>query len=83
MFYRRDLIEHLDWLAESKYLEEFCDQALVCITMTAYGHGGTFLKYGSCWMAADHFVVRYGLGDFVDLLREEDPFVADETGGTR
>jgi hypothetical protein len=26
MFYRRDLIEHFDWLAESKYLEEFCDQ---------------------------------------------------------
>ena len=34
VFYRRDLIEHFDWLAESKYLEEFCDEALVAVSMT-------------------------------------------------
>lgn len=73
MFYRRDLIEHFEWLAESRYLEEFCDEALVAITMTAYGHGRDFVKWGySTYMAADHFVARYGLQVFVDRVREED-----------
>lgn len=73
MFYRRDLVEHFDWLAESEYLEEFCDEALVAVSMTAYGHGRDFVRFGTAWMAADHFVDRYGLRDFVDRLRQEDP----------
>jgi len=73
MIYRRDLIEHFDWLAESKYLEEFCDEALVAVFMTAYGHGSDFVKFGGASMAADHFVARYGLRDFVDRAQEEDP----------
>lgn len=73
MFYRRDLIAYFDWLAESRYMEEFCDEALVAITMTAYGHGGDFVRWGAgAYMAADHFVARYGLGDFVDRVRDED-----------
>jgi hypothetical protein len=73
MFYRRDLIEHFDWLAESRYLEEFCDEALVAITMTAYGHGGDYVKWGrNTYMAAGHFVARYGLQAFVERVREED-----------
>lgn len=83
VFYRRDLIEHFDWLAESKYLEEFCDEAFVAVSMTAYGHGRDFVKFGGCWMAADHFVDRYGLGDFVDRLREEDPMCPGSQGGVR
>jgi hypothetical protein len=72
MFYRRDLIDHFDWLAESEFLEEFCDEALVAVSMTAYGHGKEFVKFGPTWMSAEHFVARYGLRDFVDRVREED-----------
>ncbi|MBS1862405.1 MAG: hypothetical protein JSS68_11920 [Actinobacteria bacterium] len=73
MFYRQDLIDHFDWLADSRYLEEFCDEALVAISMTAYGYGNVFVKFGpNTWMAADHFVARYGLTEFVDRVRETD-----------
>jgi hypothetical protein len=82
MIYRRDLIEHFDWLAESKYLEEFCDQALVAISMTAYGHGGDFVKFGAAtWMAADHFVDRYGLTEFVRRVHEDEPLILQMNRG--
>lgn len=83
MIYRRDLIEHFDWLAESEYLEEFCDEALVAISMTVYGHGRDFVKFGPAWMAADHFVDRYGLRDFVDRVHEEEPLTCEMNRGTR
>jgi hypothetical protein len=81
MIYRRDLIEYFDWLAESRYLEEFCDEAMVAVYMTAYGHGRDFVRFGpGTWMAADHFVDRYGLRPFVDRAREEDHLLHENEG---
>jgi hypothetical protein len=44
MIYRGDLIEHYDWLAGSRYLDEFLDESVGAIAMTAHGHGGAWVR---------------------------------------
>ena len=79
MIYRRDLIDHFDWLADSRYLEEFCDESVVAIAMTAHGHGKDWVKWGGAtWMTPEHFVDRYGLRIFVDRVREEDVLLSPD-----
>lgn len=70
MVYRRDLVEHFEWLAGSKYLDEVIDEALVAIAFTAYDHDWDMLQNGA-WMSAGGIVERFGLEKFVDRLREE------------
>jgi hypothetical protein len=70
MVYRRDLVDHFEWLHGSKYLDEVLDEALVAIALTAYGHGGDLIQNGA-WMTADGVVERFGLEPFVERLREE------------
>jgi hypothetical protein len=83
MIYRRDLIDHFEWLAGSRYLEEFCDEALIAVAMTAYGHGDDWVKWGGPWMTAEHFVARYDLRVFVDRLRDEDELLSSEEEESR
>jgi hypothetical protein len=80
MIYRRDLIEHYDWLAGSKYLDGFLDESVVAIAMTAHGHGSDWVRYGASWMAAHAIVDKFELWGFVDRMREEDhlPWPKDE-----
>jgi hypothetical protein len=70
MVYRRDLIDHFEWLAGSRYLEEVLDEALVAIALTAYDHGGDLIQNGA-WQDARGVVERFGLEPFVDRLRSE------------
>lgn len=70
MVYRRDLIDHFQWLEGSEYLDEVLDEALVAIALTAYGHGQDLIQNGA-WMSAHSVVGRFGLESFVDKLREE------------
>jgi hypothetical protein len=72
MIYRRDLLAHYDWLAGSKYLDEFLDESVVAIAMTAHGHGGAWVRLGAAWMSADGIVWKFRLEPFVDRMREED-----------
>jgi hypothetical protein len=70
MIYRQDLVEHLKWLEGSEFLDAVIDEALVAISLTAYGHGGDWIQSGA-WMCAEHVVERLGLGSLVAQLRQE------------
>jgi hypothetical protein len=71
MVYRRDLISHFEWLAESKYLDEVLDEALVAIALTAHGHGWAMVETGAAWTPALCTVERFGLEGFVERARSE------------
>jgi hypothetical protein len=51
MIYRRDLIDHFQWLEGSEYLDEVLDEAVAAIVLTAYGHGRDWIQNGA-WMSA-------------------------------
>jgi hypothetical protein len=70
MIYRRDLVPHFSWLEGSRYFDEVIDEALVAIALTAYDHGRDLIQNGA-WQDANGVVERFGLGPFVDRLREE------------
>jgi hypothetical protein len=70
MIYRRDLIEHFEWLEDSKYLDEVLDEALIAIALTAYDHGSDWIRNGA-WMTADGVVERLQLEQFVERLQAE------------
>ncbi len=70
MIYRRDLIDHFDWLEGSKYFDEVIDEALVAIALTAYDHGDDLIRNGA-WQDARGVVERFGLEPFVERLRDE------------
>jgi hypothetical protein len=70
MIYRQDLVERLEWLEGSEFLDAVIDEALVAIALTAYGHGRDWIQSGA-WMSAEHVVERLGLGSLVAQLRRE------------
>ncbi len=71
MIYRRDLIDHFEWLEGSKYLDELLDEAVIAIAMTAYGHGGDLVQLGAAWMSANGIVWKFQLEKFVEKTRSE------------
>ncbi|MGC1165602.1 MAG: hypothetical protein WA862_05785 [Solirubrobacterales bacterium] len=70
MIYRRDLIDHFQWLAGSEYFDEVIDEALVAIALTGYDHGGDLIQNGA-WQNAKGVVARFELEAFVEQLRSE------------
>ena len=68
MIYRRDLIDHFQWLEGSKFFDEVIDEALVALT--GYDHGDDLIQNGA-WQDAEGVVERFGLEPFVDRLRSE------------
>ncbi|MBK5218250.1 MAG: hypothetical protein JJE35_00455 [Thermoleophilia bacterium] len=70
MIYRRDLVDHFEWLKGSKYFDEVIDEALAAITLTAYDHGADLIRNGA-WQDAKGVVERFDLEEFVDRLRAE------------
>lgn len=70
MIYRRDLIDHFNWLAGSKYFDEVLDEALVAIALTAYDHGWDLIQNGA-WQDAKGVVERFELEPYVEKLRGE------------
>lgn len=70
MIYRRDLIDHFQWLAGSEYFDEVIDEALAAIVLTAYDHGGDLIQNGA-WQCASGIVERFELEAFVEKLRGE------------
>jgi hypothetical protein len=72
MVFRRDLIEHFQWLEGSEYYDEVLDEALVAIAMHAYGHMGDMLCSGTgAWQSVDWVVQYFELWDFVAQVRAE------------
>ena len=70
MIYRRDLIDHFQWLEGSKFFDEVIDEALVAIALTGYDHGDDLIQNGA-WQDAEGVVARFGLEPFVERLRSE------------
>jgi hypothetical protein len=70
MIYRRDLVEHFDWLEGSKYFDDVIDEALAAIVLTAYDHGDDMIRNGA-WQDALGVVERFELQPFVERLRGE------------
>jgi hypothetical protein len=70
MIYRRDLIDHFEWLSGSKYFDEVIDEALVAIAFTAHGHGGDWIELGAAWMGAAAIIEKFELEEFVARARE-------------
>ena len=70
MIYRRDLIDHFQWLEGSEFLDEVIDEAIVAIALTGYDHGRDLIQNGA-WQSAKGVVERFGLEPFVERLRSE------------
>jgi len=70
MIYRRDLIDHFQWLEGSRFFDEVIDEAIVAIALTAYDHGRDLMQNGA-WASAGSIVERFGLESFVERLRNE------------
>jgi hypothetical protein len=70
MIYRRDLIDHFQWLDGSEFFDEVIDEAIVAIALTGYDHGGDLIQNGA-WQNAKGVVERFGLESFVERLRSE------------
>lgn len=47
MIYRRDLIDHFQWLEGSEFFDEVIDEALVAIALTGYDHGRDLIQNGA------------------------------------
>jgi hypothetical protein len=71
MIYRADLIDHFDWLADSKYFDEVLDEALVAIAMVAHGHEHDLVQSGAAWWMANGLVEYHRLEEFVERARSE------------
>jgi hypothetical protein len=71
MVYRRDLIEHFEWLAGSEHLDEALDEALVAIALAANGHEHDLVNFGVAWVSVSYNVERYQLEEFVERARSE------------
>jgi hypothetical protein len=71
MIYRRDLIDHFEWLSDSKYFTEALDEALIAIALCARGHSGDLMNFGAAWVMASYHVERFGLEEFVERERRE------------
>jgi hypothetical protein len=72
MIFRRDLIDHFEWLTGSEYLDEVLDEALIAITLCAYDHQGEWIQNGAgVWTSADYVVRYFELQEFVKRLRTE------------
>jgi hypothetical protein len=70
MIYRRDLIDHFQWLEGSEFFDEVIDEAIVAIALTGYDHGRDLIQNGA-WQSAKGVVERFGLEPFVERLRSE------------
>jgi hypothetical protein len=70
MIYRRDLINHFQWLDGSEFFDEVIDEALVAIALTAYDHGRDLIQNGA-WQDARGVVERFELMPFVERLKSE------------
>jgi hypothetical protein len=70
MIYRRDLIDHFQWLEGSEFFDEVIDEAIVAIALTGYDHGGDLIQNGA-WQNAKGVVERFELEPFVERLRSE------------
>lgn len=75
MIYRKDLIDHFEWLAGSEYLEEALDEALIAIALCARGHRADMMKFGAAWVMASYNVERYQLEEFVERERRDNFFI--------
>jgi len=71
MIYRRDLIDHFEWLSDSKYFTETLDEALIAIALCARGHSGDLMNFGAAWVMASYHVERFGLEEFVEKERRD------------
>ncbi len=71
MVYRRDLVEHFEWLAGSEHYDDTLDEALVAIALCAHGHCFELVSYGAAWMTADGVVEVLGLDPFVEKARAD------------
>jgi prevent-host-death family protein len=71
MIYRKDLIEHYEWLSDSKYFTEALDEALVAIALCARGHEHDLMNFGGAWVEASYHVERFGLEEFVEKERRD------------
>jgi hypothetical protein len=72
VIFRRDLIDHFEWLEGSEYYDEVLDEALVAIVLCAFDHRGDMLQ-NSCgaWQSADYIVQYFALRKFVSRVRAE------------
>lgn len=71
MVRRRDLVDHLEWLAGSEYYEEVIDEALVAIALAAHGYGSELVEYGAAWMMASGVVEVLDLERLVEQARTD------------
>ncbi len=81
MVYRRDLIDHFEWLAGSEGYDEALDEALVAIAMAANGHKHDLVNFGVAWVSVSYNVERYQLEEFVERARAERPFPPPDYDG--
>ena len=72
MIYRRDLIDHFQWLEGSELFDDLIDEAIVAIALTGYDHGGDLIQNGA-WQDAKGVVERFGLEPFVERLPVRTP----------
>jgi hypothetical protein len=70
MVYRRDLVDHVQWLKGSEYLDDVIDEVLVAVALTVYDHGNDLILNGA-WQNARGVVERFELESFVARLRDE------------
>jgi hypothetical protein len=75
MIYRRDLIDHFEWLSGSEYFDEAIDEALIAIALCARGHRGDMMSFGAAWVTASYNVWRYELEEFVERERRDNIFL--------
>jgi len=69
MVHRRDLLDHLEWLAGSHLLEDALDEAMIAVALRAHGSGWDLMEYGAAWRPASGVVEVYGLERFVESER--------------
>jgi hypothetical protein len=70
VIYRHNLLEHFDWLSDSKYLDEMLDESVIAIAFCARGHD-ELINWGASWMTTRGFVEKFALEPFVERARSE------------
>lgn len=75
MIYRRDLIDHFDWLAGSEYFDAMIDEALIAIALCARGHRWDMMNFGAAWVAPCYITERFELDEFVERERRDNLFL--------
>jgi hypothetical protein len=71
VIYRKDLIDHFEWLAGSEYFDDVIDEALVAIAITAHGHGSEMVQSGGAWWFANDFCRYHRLEKFIEKAHSE------------